>query len=53
MDGQHCDKHPSARAKARVLFPNLGILYMCGHCASNLTRSYSGDFHISYEAVTV
>ena len=53
MDGMSCDKHPSAKAKARVLFPNLCLLYLCGHCADNLTRSYHGEFHISYEAVTV
>lgn len=53
MDNQTCDRHPSARAKARVLFPNLCTLYMCGHCSSTFERDYRGDFHITYEAVTV
>ena len=51
MDGQHCDKHPSARAQARVLMPSLNVLYLCGHCCKTLPLS--GDFHITYEAVTV
>ena len=53
MDGQVCDKHPSAMAKARVLFPNLCLLYLCQHCANHLLLTYEGDYHISYEAVTV
>lgn len=51
MDGQVCDRHPSAAAKARVLFPNLGTLYLCGHCAKTLPLA--GDYHITYETVTV
>ena len=53
MDGQACDKHPSARAQARVLFPNLCVLYMCGHCLHAFEHDYHGEFHITYEAVTV
>jgi hypothetical protein len=53
MDGQRCDKHPSASAKARVLFPNLCVLYMCAHCARCLEANYTGEFHIQYETVNV
>jgi hypothetical protein len=51
MDGQHCDRHPSAWAKARVLLPNLGGLYFCGHCAKTLPLG--DDYLIQYEAVTL
>ena len=51
MDGQTCDKHPSASAKARVILPNLGTLYFCQHCAD--TIDFGEDFHITYEEVTV
>lgn len=51
MDGQTCDRHPSAQAKARVLFPNLCYLYLCGHCTKTLPLT--GDYNIQYEAVTV
>lgn len=50
MDGQVCDKHPSARAAAKVILPNLGTLYFCGHCTNIL--DFGPDFHIIYEAVT-
>lgn len=53
MDGQKCDAHPSAWAKARVLFPNLCVLYMCQHCANQFEDQYDGAFHIAYETVTV
>ena len=53
MDGQRCDKHPSAWAKARVLFPNLCALYLCGHCANKFEDAYVEPFHISYEVVTL
>ena len=53
MDGQRCDKHPSAWAKARVLFPNLCALYLCGHCSNKFEDAYAGPFHISYEVVTL
>lgn len=53
MDGQCCDRHPTAWAKARVLFPNLCTLYMCGHCANTLLASYTGQYHVTYETVTV
>lgn len=53
MDGCQCDRHPSARAQARVLFPNLCVLYMCGHCIRTFERNYTGEFHVDYETVTV
>lgn len=53
MDGQRCDRHPSAWAKARVLFPNLCTLYLCGHCLHSFERDYSGEFYVEYEVVTV
>lgn len=52
MDGQHCDRHSSAWAKARVLLlPSLNVLYLCGHCSRTL--KFSGEYHITYESVTV
>jgi hypothetical protein len=51
MDGQTCDKHPSASAKARVILPNLGTLYFCQHCANTL--DFGEGYHIAYETVTV
>lgn len=53
MDGQCCDRHPSAQAKARVLFPNLYVLYWCQHCANKFEDAYAGAFHITYETVSV
>ena len=53
MDGQVCDKHPSAIAKARVLFPNLCTLYLCQHCADAFEKNYDGEFCIAYEPVTL
>lgn len=53
MDGQHCDKHPSAWAKARLLLPSLATLYLCQHCANEFEKNYDGEFRIDYEAVTV
>lgn len=53
MDGQKCDRHPSAWAKARVLFPSLGTLYLCAHCCTTFQRDYHGEFHVTYETVTV
>jgi len=47
MDGQRCDKHPSAWAKARVILPTLGTLYFCQHCANTL--NFGGEFFIEYE----
>lgn len=51
MDGNQCDRHPSARAQARVIFPKLGTLYFCLHCAHTL--DFGSDFHIDYETATV
>ena len=45
-----CDRHPSARAAARVILPSGLVLYACGHCAR--TWDYQGEFTIEYEAVT-
>ena len=53
MDGQQCDKHPSARAKARLLLPSFNALYLCGHCANAFEGSYDGEFTMAYETVTV
>jgi len=53
MDGQRCDRYPSAWAKARILFPNLCTLYLCGHCANKFEDDYTGMFHITYETVTI
>ena len=50
MDGQTCDRHPSARAQAKVLLPG-GNLYFCGHCANTL--DFGADFYIEYDMVTV
>ncbi len=51
MDGQCCDRHPSARAQARVLLPSLGVLYVCGHCIKTLPLT--GEYNITYETVAV
>jgi len=51
MDGQTCDRHPSAHAKAKVLLPSLGTLYFCQHCANTL--DFGTDFLIEYDMVTV
>lgn len=51
MDGQTCDKHPSARAAAKVTFPSGMSLYLCGHCCQTL--ALGADFLIEYEAITV
>jgi hypothetical protein len=51
MDGQTCDRHPSARAQAKVILPSGGILYTCGHCSQTL--DFGADFLIEYEMVTV
>jgi len=51
MGGNTCDRHPSARAQARVLLPSLGELFFCGHCMRTL--HFGPDFYVEYEAVTV
>lgn len=53
MDGQTCDRHPSATAKARVLLPSLGELYWCSHCVTQFEKNYDGEFYIEYETVSV
>ena len=53
MDGQCCDRHPSAWAKAKVLLPSLNVLYWCSHCANAFEAEYQGEFYITYEAVNV
>ena len=53
MDGQQCDRHPSAQAKARVLFRNLCFLYLCNHCANAFERDFTGEFCIAYEPVSL
>ena len=49
MDGQRCDKHSSAWAKARVTLPSGGVLYVCGHCSNTLT--FGDEYGIEYEMV--
>ena len=53
MDGQRCDRHPSAWAKAKVLLPSLNVLYLCQHCTDAFGRAYHGEYHVTYEAVEV
>jgi hypothetical protein len=53
MDGQQCDRHSSARAKARLILPSLGTLYFCQHCADAFEKNYDGEFCMAYETVTV
>jgi len=48
---EYCDRHPSARAQARVLLPSLRELYACGHCAK--TWELQGDYFVEYETVTI
>lgn len=48
---QVCDRHPSAKAQARVLLPSLGELYFCGHCMR--TMHFGDDYHVEYGTVTV
>ena len=51
MDNQVCDRHPSAKAKAKVTLPSGGVLYACGHCAN--TIEFGPDYTIEYETVSV
>jgi hypothetical protein len=51
MDNQKCDRHPSARAQARVLLPSLRELFFCGHCIR--TMSFGDDFFVEYEMTTI
>ncbi|MHC6592414.1 hypothetical protein [Arthrobacter sp. C152] len=51
MDGQTCDRHPSALAQAKVTLPSNGILYVCGHCANTL--DFGTHFYIEYEALSL
>ena len=53
MDGQRCDRHSSAWAKAKVILPSLGTLYWCQHCADQFGRTYHGEYHVEYEAASV
>jgi hypothetical protein len=46
-----CDRHPSAKAKAKVILPTLGTLYFCMHCADTL--HFGADYYIEYDTVTV
>ena len=49
-----CDRHPSARAAARVLLPSLGELYFCNHCLNAFEQAYEGkEFYIAYAPVEV
>ena len=51
MDNQTCDRHQSARAKAKVILPSGGVLYTCQHCANTL--DFGDDFLIEYEMAAV
>jgi len=51
MDGQVCDRHSSAMAKAKVILPSGNVLYTCQHCANTL--SFGANFLIEYEMTTV
>lgn len=51
IGSQHCDRHSSAWAKARIILSNLGTLYACGHCAT--TWAIQGEYVIQYETVSV
>ena len=51
MDNQVCDRHSSARAKAKVILPSLGTLYFCMHCSDTL--DFGTDYHVIYEPVSV
>jgi hypothetical protein len=53
MDGNTCDRHPSARAAAKVILANLGTLYWCNHCVRGFENTYTGPFHVQYETVEV
>jgi len=53
VDGMTCDRHSSAMAKARVLFPSLNVLYLCQHCTDAFGRTYHGEYHVTYEAMEV
>ena len=51
---QLCDRHPSARAQARILLPSLGELYLCRHCLHAFEQAYEGkEFYIAYAPVEV
>lgn len=45
MDGCTCDRHPSARAMARLDFDNGWRLYSCSHCANLLPDLDSTTLH--------
>lgn len=51
MNDHTCDRHPSAKAKARMLLPSGAVLYLCGHCSRTL--DYEGEFTIEYETAKV
>jgi len=46
-----CDRHPSARAQAKVTLPSGGVLFVCGHCSQTL--NFGDDFLIEYAMTTV
>lgn len=45
-----CDRHPSARAQAKVILPG-GDLFFCGHCANTL--NFGDEFYIIYDTIEV
>jgi predicted SprT family Zn-dependent metalloprotease len=48
---EHCDRHASAWARARVTLPSGGVLYVCGHCAGTL--NFGDEYVIEYGVVEV
>jgi hypothetical protein len=51
MNNEMCDRHPSARAQARIILPSGGVLFACGHCARTL--DFGGEFLIEYAEVLI
>lgn len=45
MDGCTCDRHPSARAMARLEFDNGDRLYLCSHCTNLLPNIEGTTLH--------
>lgn len=48
---ESCDRHSSAKAKARVILPSGRMLYVCGHCSQTL--DFGNEFIIEYDTATV
>lgn len=46
-----CDRHPSAKANAKITFPSGGVLYTCQHCANTL--NFGEDFLLEYADINI